>query len=110
MIYMELIEKIRTANLVLVGLGENLTGDMEHFYKSLSVLLKGKDYFVVTLKERAGLEQAGILPDRGSFGRYKGHRQLGAISALAWVYAESEALYSGTGSWFCPSFRDPFSF
>ncbi len=42
MIYMELIEKIRTANLVLVGLGENLTGDMEHFYKSLSVLLKGK--------------------------------------------------------------------
>ncbi len=64
MIYMELIEKIRTANLVLVGLGENLTGDMEHFYKSLSVLLKGKDYFVVTLKERAGLEQAGILPEQ----------------------------------------------
>ena len=64
MTYIEIVEKIRTANLVLVGLGESLSGDLEHFYSRLAVLLKDKDYFIVTLKERSALEQAGLLPEQ----------------------------------------------
>lgn len=64
MTYTELMKKVRTANLVLVGLGESLSGDLERFYRSLAVLLKGKDYFVVTLKERSKLEEAGLLAEQ----------------------------------------------
>ena len=45
--YKELVEKVHTANLVLVGLGEDLTGDLDSLYRSLAVLLEGKDYFIV---------------------------------------------------------------
>lgn len=62
--YQELVEKVRSANLVLVGLGESLTGDLSAFYQRLAALLKNKDYFIVTLLERQGLEQAGLLPEQ----------------------------------------------
>ena len=62
--YKELVEKVHTANLVLVGLGEDLAGDLDSLYRSLTVLLEGKDYFIVTLGEREGLLKAGLLEER----------------------------------------------
>ena len=62
--YKELVEKVHTANLVLVGLGEDLTGDLDSLYRSLAVLLEGKDYFIVTFGEREGLLKARLLEER----------------------------------------------
>lgn len=64
MTYEEIKAEVKDASLVLVGLGEELSGDMSGFYEALAELLEHKDYFIVTLKDRAGLEQAGLLKDQ----------------------------------------------
>ena len=65
MTYEELREEVRSANLVLVGLGENLQGDKTSFYQALAGLLERKDYFIVSLSEnRKELEAAGLLPEQ----------------------------------------------
>ena len=60
----EIRQEVQNASLVLVGLGEELTGDMAAFYQELKGLLEHKDYFIVTLKDREGLEAAGLAPER----------------------------------------------
>lgn len=60
----ELWDEVQSASLILVGLGEELSGDLADFYDRLSELLKKKDYFIVTLQDRAGLEEAGIAPEQ----------------------------------------------
>ena len=60
----EIRQEVQNASLVLVGLGEELTGDMEAFYQELNGLLEHKDYFIVTLKDREGLEAAGLAPEQ----------------------------------------------
>ena len=64
MTYEEIKEEVKDASLVLVGLGEELTGDLSGFYKELSGVLKNKDYFIITLKDREGLEKAGLQKDQ----------------------------------------------
>lgn len=65
MTYEELREEVRSANLVLVGLGENLQGDRTSFYQALAGLLERKDYFIVSLSEnRKELEAAGLVPEQ----------------------------------------------
>lgn len=64
MTYEELRGEIQDANLVLVGLGEELSGDMEDFYRGLAGLLHKKDYFIVTLLDREGPERAGLIPEQ----------------------------------------------
>ena len=64
MTYEEIKEEVKDASLVLVGLGEELSGDLSGFYEALAELLKHKDYFIVTLKDRDGLEKAGLLKDQ----------------------------------------------
>ena len=64
MTYEEIKEEVQDASLVLVGLGEELSGDMSGFYEALAGLLEHKDYFIVTLKDRKGLEQAGIQAEQ----------------------------------------------
>ena len=64
MTYKQLKEEIRSANLILTGLGEDLSGDLEAFYERLADLLKGKDYYIITLQDKAGLTKAGLLPER----------------------------------------------
>lgn len=65
MTYEKLIEEVRKANLVLVGLGEKLSADMESFYQSLAALLEEKDYFIVSLSDnRRALESVGLFSDR----------------------------------------------
>ena len=59
----EIRQEVQNASLVLVGLGEELTGDMAAFYQELKGLLEHKDYFIVTLKDREGLEVAAPLVD-----------------------------------------------
>ena len=60
----EIKQEVQNASLVLVGLGEELTGDMAAFYQELKGLLEHKDYFIVTLKDREGLEAAGLAPEQ----------------------------------------------
>lgn len=64
MTYEELQSEIHNANLVLVGLGEELSGNLDGFYRELGVLLQKKDYFIVTLLDRAGPERAGFIPEQ----------------------------------------------
>ncbi len=64
MTYEEIKAEVKDASLVLVGLGEELSGDLSGFYEALAGLLEHKDYFIVTLKDRAGLEQAGIQSEQ----------------------------------------------
>lgn len=65
MTYEELREEIKEANLVLVGLGEELSGASEVFYRALADLLMGKDYFIVSLSAgREELEAAGLLREQ----------------------------------------------
>ena len=64
MTYEKMKEEVKDASLVLVGLGEELTGELSGFYKELAELLKNKDYFIVTLKDREGLEKAGLQKDQ----------------------------------------------
>ena len=64
MTYTELCREVRGANLVLVGIGEDLEGDLDGLYRSLSELLQKKDYFIVTLKDRDSLEKQVCLQNR----------------------------------------------
>lgn len=60
----ELQNEVHSASLVLVGLGEELSGDLTDFYGKLAELLKKKDYFIVTLQDRDGLEKAGLAAEQ----------------------------------------------
>ena len=60
----EIRQEVQDASLVLVGLGEELKGDLTAFYRELAGLLEHKDYFIVTLKDREGLEAAGLAPEQ----------------------------------------------
>lgn len=65
MTYEELKREVRSSSLVLVGLGEALSGDAASFYKTLADLLEKKDYFVVSLSgKRQEMEAAGLLAER----------------------------------------------
>lgn len=65
MTYEEVRAEVRGANLVLVGLGEALSGAGNTFYEALSGLLSNKDYFIVSLSDnRAALESAGLDAER----------------------------------------------
>lgn len=65
MTYEELKEEIQRANLVLAGLGEEVTGDLTQFACDLAGLLGGKDYFIVSLSaDRRCLEAAGFDSER----------------------------------------------
>ena len=59
----EIRQEVQNASLVLVGLGEELTGDMAAFYQELKGLLEHKDYFIVTLKDwkQQGLHRSRSL-------------------------------------------------
>ena len=61
--------EIRRANLVLAGLGEELTGDgRSAFYQGLAQLLNGKDYFIVSLSnDRKELTAAGLSAEQMTF-------------------------------------------
>lgn len=60
----ELWKEVHSASLILVGLGEELSGDLTGFYDKLAELLEKKDYFVVTMQDREGLERAGLVPEQ----------------------------------------------
>ncbi len=60
----ELKKEVQEANLVLVGIGEECMGKMDRFYQKLAEILKKKDYFIVTLQDRAGLEAAGLVSEQ----------------------------------------------
>lgn len=64
MTYKEIKQELQDSAMVLVGIGEELKGDLETFYQKLAELLGQRNYFVVTLQDREGLERAGVLPDR----------------------------------------------
>lgn len=85
MTYEELTEEIQSANLVLVGLGEELSGDMEGFYRGLEKVLRKKDYFIVTLQDRAGLEKAGFLPEQVTAPFAKGEPQDSWEKYMHWL-------------------------
>jgi hypothetical protein len=60
----DLKQEIHQANLVLVGLGEDLKGERSSFLKELARLLNHKDYYIVTLQGRQELEEAGLIPEQ----------------------------------------------
>ena len=60
----ELKAEVQDANLVLIGIGEEISNEREGFYKALASLLKNKDYFIVTLQDRESLEKAGLLAEQ----------------------------------------------
>lgn len=60
----EVKEKVRDSAMVLIGLGEDLDGELGRFYEALSALIHKKNYYIVTLQGRAELEKAGIRADR----------------------------------------------
>lgn len=61
--------EIRRANLVLVGLGEELmSGSSSAFGQGLARLLNGKDYFIVSLSgDREALTAAGLAAGQMTF-------------------------------------------
>lgn len=56
----EVQQEIQDANLVLVGIGEEIPDEAVEFYENLAKLLYKKDYFIVSLKDRESLERAGM--------------------------------------------------
>lgn len=60
----ELKKEVHDANLVLVGIGENISGDRDAFFRKLQEILCSKDYFIVTLGQREELEKAGLNPEQ----------------------------------------------
>lgn len=64
MTYEEMCREVRQANLVLVGIGEDLGEAPEGLYRSLSGLLEKKDYFIVTLQGRRELEAVGLQAEQ----------------------------------------------
>lgn len=95
----EIKQEVQNASLVLVGLGEELTGDMAAFYQELKGLLEHKDYFIVTLKDREGLEAAGLAPEQitAPLVDPEGHESWEKISSLAVIHLEPEALCTELG-------------
>lgn len=60
MTFKEVQQEIQDANLVLVGIGEEIPDKAVEFYENLAKLLHKKDYFIVSLKDRESLEKAGL--------------------------------------------------
>ncbi len=86
MTYEELREEVQSANLVLAGLGEGMTGDRSLFYESLGKLLEKKDYFIVSLSEnRAELEAAGLIPEQITVPLAEGEAQKSWDRYLHWL-------------------------
>ena len=85
MTYTELCREVRGANLVLVGIGEDLEGDLDGFYRSLSELLQKKDYFIVTLKDRDSLEKAGLFSEQITAPLQKGEDAVSWDRYLNWL-------------------------
>jgi len=81
----ELELEIKDTNLILVGLGEELKGDLAVFYKRLNQLLNGKDYFILTLGERKGLEDNGLLKERISAPFSEGENKQSWRKFLEWL-------------------------
>jgi len=79
-------EEIRSANLVLAGLGEGLSGDRSVLYQALSALLKKKDYFIVSLlDDRTDLEAAGLNPEQITLPLAEGETQKSWERYLHWL-------------------------
>ena len=62
-------EKTEKAERILVGIGEKFGFTKEpetvrQAYEALAALLKGKDYFVITLSEDDGILEAGLAQER----------------------------------------------
>ncbi len=57
-------EEVQAADLVMVGIGEEILGVTAGFYSVLARLLDGKDYFIVTLQDREALFAAGLPSER----------------------------------------------
>lgn len=86
MTYEELKEEVRSANLVLVGLGEGLSGDQAPFYGALAELLEKKDYFIVSLSEnRTELEDAGLRPEQITVPLAEGEAEKSWEQYLHWL-------------------------
>lgn len=86
MTYEKLREEVRRANLVLVGLGEGLSGDQAPYYEALAGLLEKKDYFIVSLSEnRAELEAAGLLSGQITVPLAEGEAQESWDRYLHWL-------------------------
>lgn len=86
MTYEELREEVRSANLVLAGLGEELADVRPSFYEALAELLGKKDYFIVSLSEnRARLEAAGLLPEQITAPLAEGEAQESWERYLHWL-------------------------
>ena len=68
MTYEKMKEEIKDASLVLVGLGEELTGELSGFYKELAELLKNKDYFIER-PGRLGESRTSERPNHSTSGR-----------------------------------------
>lgn len=86
MTYEELKREVRSANLVLVGLGEELSGDMASFYKALAELLEKKDYFIVSLSgKRRELEEAGLMAEQITLPLAEGEEQKSWEDYLHWL-------------------------
>lgn len=85
MTFREVCEEVRSANLVLVGIGEDISGDLPGFYRSLSELLQKKDYFIVTLQDRSGLEEAGLHPEQITAPFQEGEDAAGWDRYLNWL-------------------------
>lgn len=81
----ELKEEVREANLVLVGIGEEITGELGCFYRGMAALLDKKDYFIVTLKDRTGLEKAGLVPEQITAPFSEGENQESWERYLHWL-------------------------
>lgn len=60
----ELKKEIKEANLVLIGIGEEIKEEKEIVYQSLAGILEKKDYYIVSLQDRAGLEEAGLISEQ----------------------------------------------
>ena len=85
MTFDELKEEVQGASLVLVGIGEELSGSLENFYQALGELLEKKDYFIVTLLDRAGLEAAGIASEQVTAPFSEGESQESWERYLHWL-------------------------
>lgn len=81
----ELQGEIRAADLVLVGIGEELSGRMDDFYRALARLLDKKDYFVVTLLDLEKPTAAGLAPERIIAPLSEGEQQESWKRYLRWL-------------------------
>lgn len=63
---MDILERIKESDMILVGIGEELNDskDAVSFYEKLSVVLEGKNYFIVTLCTDDVIRDSKLKQDR----------------------------------------------